>query len=296
MDMKAGTFFIRNTESTAAIVHSFARTGNYTAAGVVKGSELIGTNVTGTNATMTIQPQDSGQGRDLILRGNKDTNSLGGGNVRIGDIERQRLLFYTRLTDGYRFHKPGVTNVSGRLDFSLIGANRTYKYPNFGGGVVIGTNVADGTVRKNGEIEADAFYGRGTLRAAARIRNGGSTASTKRLYNIDLVSFTGTNSSSEDVDRNIQVFYSKTAPEGFTINLAHAALCQSNDYPGAYMAGPDGAGTGDSSTSAGYAFFSTIIDAGSQPIPINGSILDQISIMIFDVTAPSSTGLYEVSF
>ena len=343
MDMKAGTFFIRNTESTAAIVHSFARTGNYTAAGVVKGSELIGTNVTGTNATMTIQPQDAGQGRDLILRGNKDTNSLGGGNVRIGDIERQRVLFYTRLSDGYRFHKEGTTNISGRLTFSRLSANRTYTFPDAGGTIgfenqtlirsddsnaahvpVLGANITwdnaavtgdfqrqttclktksiNGTVsrfsfnRATGDVVASSFFGRGTVRYGIRIRNGATNSGNRRFFNVDSITFTGSGTTVDD-NRELQIAYSTPAPSNLRINLAHSATCRSDRYAGVYMVGPRGGDTNlDDANGAGYAFYTSRNESDGTPLPVNATLISEISVLIFDITANTGTQTYNTSF
>ena len=94
-------------------------------------------NITGANATMTIQPADSTTARTLYLRGNNDTNGAGGGTV-IGHQSRGQVWFMTGAANtGYRFYDPGRTDRYGALKFDNITANRTYTFPNETGTVAL---------------------------------------------------------------------------------------------------------------------------------------------------------------
>ena len=126
------------TNSRTLWGRSFNGTANVT------GALTSATNITGSNATMTIQPQDSTSSRNLYLRGNDNTTSgSSGGGVIIGHEGRGPINFRTNTGNYYRFAKPGQTSITGDLNFANLTADRVYTFPNTGGTVALTTSTVD---------------------------------------------------------------------------------------------------------------------------------------------------------
>lgn len=130
----------------------------------ISGAITGATTITGTNATMTIQPADSTSARSLYLRGNNDTDGTGG-SVVVGHEDRGNVIF--RTGNAFKFAKPGQTNHEGIFSFSNITADRTYTFPNTSGTVALTTStVSNATTAANcsrSVSSGDGLSGGGTL-------------------------------------------------------------------------------------------------------------------------------------
>ena len=110
----------------------------------VTGAISGATSVTGSDAVMYVQPQDSATSRTLVLRGNNETdnsNAVGGGNVLIGDSARGKIYFQTGQTvTGYQFAKAGEVSITGSLKFDDLTTSRVYTFPNESGTIALTTS------------------------------------------------------------------------------------------------------------------------------------------------------------
>ena len=282
----------RLTTSRTLWGQSFNGTANVT------GNMTGVTNITGSNANMVIEPQSSGNNRSLTIRGNSRTTG-GGGNVTIGASDRGRISFQNGVSgnDGFRFFKTGA-NVSGRLSFELISANRSYVYPPFGGGVVVGTTPSSSSTM-NGDIAAESFSGRGTVFAAVRFKTYDQQNNFKyvKRYNVTAVSFTS-NSTNSSTAVDVTITYTNPAPfsgtgisdENKASNLAHCGSARDGtNYPGAFLVGPDGNNRSDTANGAGYTFY-TSNSTSNGNTRVNANILDEISIIVMNIEATSAEG------
>ena len=97
--------------------------------------------MTGSDASLIIQPADSSTSRYLYLRGNNETdnsNAVGGGGVIIGNEARGEIQFRTgQSVTGYRFYKHGTNAVHGSLKFDDITTSRVYTFPNESGTIAL---------------------------------------------------------------------------------------------------------------------------------------------------------------
>ena len=127
----------------------------------VTGAISGATSVTGSDAVMYVQPQDSATSRTLVLRGNNETdnsNAVGGGNVLIGDSARGKIYFQTGQTvDGYQFAKAGEVSITGSLKFDDLTTSRIYTFPNESGTIALTssnpvTSVNNVSPDENGNI------------------------------------------------------------------------------------------------------------------------------------------------
>ena len=134
---------------------AYAGTANVT--GAISGA----TTVTGSDAVMYVQPQDSATSRNLVLRGNNETdnsNAVGGGGVVIGDESRGTVTFLTGQTvNGYQFAKAGTISVTGALKFDNLTTSRIYTFPNESGTIALTssnpvTSVNNVSPDENGNI------------------------------------------------------------------------------------------------------------------------------------------------
>ena len=134
---------------------AYAGTANVT--GAISGA----TTVTGSDAVMYVQPQDSATSRNLVLRGNNETdnsNAVGGGGVVIGDETRGTVTFLTGQTvNGYQFAKAGTISVTGALKFDNLTTSRIYTFPNESGTIALTssnpvTSVNNVSPDENGNI------------------------------------------------------------------------------------------------------------------------------------------------
>ena len=111
--------------------------GTANATGAISGA----TNVTGSDSVMYVQPQDSATSRNLVLRGNNETdnsNAVGGGGVIIGDETRGSVTFLTGQTvTGYQFAKAGTISVTGSLKFDNLTTSRVFTFPNESGTIAL---------------------------------------------------------------------------------------------------------------------------------------------------------------
>ena len=143
------------TEADQAVKLKTSRTlwgqpfdGTTNVAGTITGA----TTVTGSNASMVVQPADSTTARNLTLRGNNDTDGSGG-NLILGNNARGNISFYTGVANtGYRFYDPTRTDRYGALKFDNISANRTYTFPN-----------KSGTIATTADIPSVPSVGNGTI-------------------------------------------------------------------------------------------------------------------------------------
>ena len=104
--------------------------------GNVTGALTGATNITGSNANMTIQPLTSNTSRNLTIRGNSNTGGSGGG-VNLGHHTRGINNFYTGNTSGYRFFKPGSNSIYMSFDFNDLTSSHTFKFPDSDGTLAI---------------------------------------------------------------------------------------------------------------------------------------------------------------
>ena len=127
----------------------------------VTGAISGATSVTGSDAVMYVQPQDSATSRTLVLRGNNETdnsNAVGGGNVLIGDSARGKIYFQTGQTvNGYQFAKAGEVSITGSLKFDDLTTSRIYTFPNESGTIALTssnpvTSVNNVSPDENGNI------------------------------------------------------------------------------------------------------------------------------------------------
>ena len=132
---------------------SFDGTANVT--GALTGA----TTITGTNATMSIQPAESGTSRHLYLYGNNNTGGTGG-SVYLGHPSRGGVYLRTGVANtGYRFYKKGTTNIYGAFKFDGLSANRTYTFPNTGGTIAVTGDIPTVPTVGNGTINISAGNG-----------------------------------------------------------------------------------------------------------------------------------------
>ena len=151
----------------------------------VTGAISGATSVTGSDAVMYVQPQDSATSRTLVLRGNNETdnsNAVGGGNVLIGDSARGKIYFQTGQTvDGYQFAKAGEVSITGSLKFDDLTTSRIYTFPNESGTIALTssnpvTSVNNVSPDENGNINLTTTNINGVITSINNITPGsGST-------------------------------------------------------------------------------------------------------------------------
>ena len=265
----------------------------------ISGDITGATSITGTNTNLIIKPGDSNVSRKAILRGNVELDQVDrGGGVVIGNAIGAEVEFRTRVSNGYRFYKPGVSTfngVHGKFVFSGLTGVKTYTFPDWGGNIVVDSN--SGGTKFNSDIVADSFVGRGTVFAAVRIKSYGSPITSKyeKRYNVSAVTFTAT-STDEDAAVEIRITYTSGAPyrgngifeSNKASNLVHSGCARSSSfYPGAFIVGPNGANSGDDSNGAGYAFY-TANTSNSSNKRVNASLLEEVSLVVFNIEATSA--------
>ena len=103
----------------------------------VKGAIVGATNITGTNANMTVRP-NAGGNKALYLKGGESNDGSTSGAVYMGESKGGNLHFQHGSGGKFRFYKSGGGNF-GILDFDNCTGTRTYSYPNWSGNVVITT-------------------------------------------------------------------------------------------------------------------------------------------------------------
>ena len=103
----------------------------------VKGAIVGATNITGTNANMTVRP-NAGGNKALYLKGGESNDGSTSGAVYMGESKGGNLHFQHGSGGKFRFYKSGGGNY-GILDFDNCTGTRTYSYPNWSGNVVITT-------------------------------------------------------------------------------------------------------------------------------------------------------------
>ena len=160
--------------------------GTANATGAISGA----TTVTGSDAVMYVQPEDSATSRNLVLRGNNETdnsNAVGGGGVIIGDESRGAVYFLTGQTvTGYQFAKAGTISVTGSLKFDNLTTSRVYTFPNESGTLALTTSNPVLTVNnvspdENGDINLTTSNINGVITSINNITPG--TGSTNLTLN-----------------------------------------------------------------------------------------------------------------
>ena len=109
-------------------------------------------NITGTNANMTIQPLDSTSTRNVVIRGNNDTNGTGGA-VFIGESDRGAINF--RTGSRYSFSKVGDSAIEGILDFDDLTGDRRFTFPNTTGTVALTSSTVTNANNINVDEKSD---------------------------------------------------------------------------------------------------------------------------------------------
>ena len=168
--------------------------GTANATGAISGA----TTVTGSDAVMYVQPEDSATSRNLVLRGNNETdnsNAVGGGGVIIGDESRGSVTFLTGQTvTGYQFAKAGTITVTGSLKFDNLTTSRVYTFPNESGTIALTSSNPVLTVNNvspdsNGDINLTTSNIDGVITSINNITPGsGSTSVTLTAANVGAAS------------------------------------------------------------------------------------------------------------
>ena len=164
--------------------------GTANATGAISGA----TTVTGSDAVMYVQPEDSATSRNLVLRGNNETdnsNAVGGGGVIIGDESRGAVTFLTGQTvTGYQFAKAGTISVTGSLKFDNLTTSRVFTFPNESGTIALTSSNPVLTVNNvspdsNGDINLTTTNIAGVITSINNITPGsGSTNLTLNAGNV----------------------------------------------------------------------------------------------------------------
>ena len=103
--------------------------------------------ITGGTSDLTIQPKnDQNFSYDLILKGNNNTSSSGGG-VEIGDDSRGAITFKTGIDDGYRFYKEGDGAIFGSFNLSQLQSNQIFTFQNKSGTIAYLDDILEGRTK-----------------------------------------------------------------------------------------------------------------------------------------------------
>ena len=114
----------------------------------VQGDIINAISITGKAQNLIIQPKDSNNSKDIIIRGNDNTaENQTGGNVIIGDTGRGNIEFRSAINDGFKFFKPGDNQISANLDTSqLTNESQDFTFPNQSGTFALIKDITQGQI------------------------------------------------------------------------------------------------------------------------------------------------------
>jgi hypothetical protein len=109
--------------------------------------------ITGPDGDFIIQPFDSVQSNDIIIRGNNDTNAVGGGNVIIGDSNRGDIQFLIGNNNDFSFFKSGDENISANVNSNLLTQDQDLQFPDKSGTFALTDDILNGTAFNSKNLE-----------------------------------------------------------------------------------------------------------------------------------------------